>query len=419
MNEFIALVVLLFFSGVFSGSEAALVALTQGRVEGLLKEGRGGAQALSKLKSDPSQMLITILIGNNLVNIAASALATVIATEWFGRLGPGIAVGVLTIVILIFGEITPKSLATRYAERISLFIAPPMLGFMRLIYPLVWIFGQFTTWVHQTTVAQRDPTVTESEIIGMVGYGEAEGTIDSEERRMIERVFEFNDLEAADVMTPRSQIFALNSSASVGKVLREATRSGYTRIPLFEIEPDKIYKVVYLRDILEAYADGHTKMGLSKIAHTPLFVPENQSIVELFAILRGEKRRLAVVLDEFGVAQGIVTLEDVLEELVGEIYDEDEKQRAYKLIDEDTIEVDGTIELRVVEDYFDTELPGKPTDTVSRWVLNHVERIPQEDEQFTINDLVVTVAKASHHRIRQIVLHRPPVKRSSPRKAVH
>ena len=118
MNEFIALVVLLFFSGVFSGSEAALVALTQGRVEGLLKEGRGGAQALSKLKSDPSQMLITILIGNNLVNIAASALATVIATEWFGRLGPGIAVGVLTIVILIFGEITPKSLATRYAERI-------------------------------------------------------------------------------------------------------------------------------------------------------------------------------------------------------------------------------------------------------------------------------------------------------------
>ena len=419
MNEFIALVVLLFFSGVFSGSEAALVALTQGRVEGLLKEGRGGAQALSKLKSDPSQMLITILIGNNLVNIAASALATVIATEWFGRLGPGIAVGVLTIVILIFGEITPKSLATRYAERISLFIAPPMLGFMRLIYPLVWIFGQFTTWVHQTTVAQRDPTVTESEIIGMVGYGEAEGTIDSEERRMIERVFEFNDLEAADVMTPRSQIFALNSSASVGKVLREATRSGYTRIPLFEIEPDKIYKVVYLRDILEAYADGHTKMGLSKIAHTPLFVPENQSIVELFAILRGEKRRLAVVLDEFGVAQGIVTLEDVLEELVGEIYDEDEKQRAYKLIDEDTIEVDGTIELRVVEDYFDTELPGKPTDTVSRWVLNHVERIPQEDEQFTINDLVVTVAKASHHRIRQIVLHRPPVKRSGTRKAVH
>lgn len=419
MNEFIALVVLLFFSGVFAGSETALVALTQGRVEGLLKEGRHGAQALFKLKRDPSRMLITILIGNNLVNIAASALATVIATEWFGRLGPGIAVGVLTIVILIFGEITPKSLATRYAERISLFIAPPMLGFMRLIYPLVWIFGLYTTWIHQTTRVQRDPMVTESEIIGMLGHGEAEGTIDSEERRMIERVFEFNNLEVADVMTPHSQTFALQSSGSVGDVLREAKRSGFSRIPLFEAQPDKIHKVVYLRDILEACADGDTKIALSEIAHTPLFVPENQPIAELFAILRGEKRRLAVVVDEFGVAQGIVTLEDVLEELVGEIYDEDEKNNAYKVIAEDTIEVDGTVELRVAEDYFNTELSGKPTDTVSRWVLNYTERIPKEDEQFTINNLVVTVAKASHHRIRKIVLQRPAEKRSGNGNSIH
>ncbi|MEN8803169.1 MAG: DUF21 domain-containing protein, partial [Thiogranum sp.] len=149
MTDIISLLFLLFFSGVFSGSETALISLSLARVEGLVKERRNGARTLYRLKKNPSRMLTTILIGNNLVNIAASVMATVIATRWFGSSGPGIAVGTLTILILVFGEITPKSLATRHAERISLFIAPPMLAFMRLIYPLVWMFDRFTAWVHR------------------------------------------------------------------------------------------------------------------------------------------------------------------------------------------------------------------------------------------------------------------------------
>ena len=170
MIDILLLILLLIFSGLFSGSETALVDLSIGRVEGLVKEGRKGSGALLELKQDPSRMLTAILIGNNIVNISASVLATVVATGYFGNAGPGIAVGALTVFILIFGEITPKSLATRYAERISLFIAPPLLLFLRLIYPLVWIFSMFTQWIHKISGSGQDPIITEMELISMLGH---------------------------------------------------------------------------------------------------------------------------------------------------------------------------------------------------------------------------------------------------------
>ena len=231
--EIISLLLLLILSGVFSGSETALVDLSIGRVEGLLKEGRPGSKALYELKKDPSRMLTAILIGNNIVNITASVLATVIATKYFGDAGPGIAVGALTIFILIFGEITPKSLATRYAERISLFIAPQLLLFLRIIYPLVWIFGKFTYWVHRLTGSSKDPTVTELELISMLGHGEQEGTIEATEREIIERVFEFNDLKVRDVMTPHNDVFSLDEELTVVAALPKVAEQTYSRIPLY------------------------------------------------------------------------------------------------------------------------------------------------------------------------------------------
>lgn len=408
MNEFFALLVLLFLSGLFSGSETALVALSMGRVDSLLKEGRGGAKALYELKRDPSRMLITILIGNNLVNIAASALATVLATEWFGSFGPGIAVGILTIIILIFGEITPKSLATRYSERISLTIAPLMYALMRLMYPLVWLFGKFTTWIHQKTSVQGDPTVTDSELINMAIYGEAEGTIDSGERQMIERVFLFHDLEARDVMTPRSQVYALDASLTVADVLPEAKRGRFSRIPIYGDREDDFHRMVYLRDILVAGAEGKKDIPLTDLAQDPLFVPENRPIDELFADLRMNKRRLAVVVDEFGAVQGVLTLEDVLEELVGEIYDEGDKPQGIRELKKFQLAVDGMVELRLVEEYLPVKLSGKPTDSVSLWVLSHAQHIPNIEESFNIDGLTVTVAKATRQRIRQVIISYTP-----------
>jgi magnesium and cobalt exporter, CNNM family len=411
MNEILFLLILLILSGVFSGSETALVALSLGRVEGLAKEGRNGAQALLRLKKDPTRMLITILIGNNLVNIASASLATVVATRWFGQLGPGLAVGVLTILILIFGEITPKSLATRYAERISLFIARPLLGFMRLIFPLVWVFQHFTDWVHQHAGTTSDPMVTELELINMAGHGAREGTIEQEERELIERVFSFTELTVRDVMTPHDQIFTLDGALTVADALPEVMRGPYSRILIFEKqqdEQDEVVKVLHLRDLLDMVVKGNMDALLSDISHDVEFVPQYQKINEVFATLRRRRQHLAVVVDEFGVLRGIVTLEDLIEELFGEIYDEsDTAPQAIRKVSENEANVEGSMELRAVMEFFDMETSGKPTDTVNFWILDHVKRIPTAGESFTIDGLAVRVEEASRRRIKRVVLSRP------------
>ena len=408
MMEMVSLLVLLVFSGIFSGSETALVTLSMARVEALVKEGRAGAKALYQLKQDPSRMLTTILIGNNLVNIAASALATVIATREFGSAGPGIAVGVLTLFVLVFGEITPKSLATRYSERTSLFIAYPLLVFMRLIYPLVWFFGHFTHWVYRLTGGTSDPTVTESELIGMLGYGVQEGAIQQSEKKIIERVFAFNDLKVRDVMTPKGKIFSLDKTLTVAKALPLVLQERYSRIPLFEGQKDNFSKVLYMRDLLRASADGQMEQRLGDIAHDPLFVSQYQAIDDLFATLRRRNQLFAIVVDEHGDVRGIATLEDLLEELVGEIYDEsDIRPREVDTVSGNEIVVAGSTELRVVEEFFGLELPGKPTDTVSLWILNHTEYIPRENEAFTIDNLEVNIVKASDRSIDQVNIRHP------------
>ena len=376
-----------------------------GRAEALRKEGKRGAKALFHLKSDPSRMLITILIGNNVVNIAASAMATVIATEHFGSSGPGIAVGVLTILILIFGEITPKSMATRYSERISLYTAPIMLLIMQVLIPFVWLFSLFTTLIQKRAGVEEEPTVTESELISMAEFGEEEGTIESEEREMIQRVFNFNDLTAEDVMTPRHKVFRLDGRRILREALPELLDEPYSRIPLFSNEPDEIERVLYMRNVLRAVADDDLDKSLLDIADDPLFTPSNQPLDELTNILRTEKRHLAVVVNEHGALSGIVTMEDMLEELVGEIYDEsDEKPDEIVELRHGRILVDGATELRNVESFFDIELPRKSTDTVSRWILDHTERIPEVEERFELDGLEVLVQGASTSRINQVIL---------------
>ena len=419
MNEFAILLVLLVLSGMFSGSETALVALSLARVEALVKEGRRGAAALYQLKKDPSRMLTTILIGNNLVNIGASALATVIATREFGRAGPGIAVGLLTLFILVFGEISPKSLATRYPERISLFFAMPLLIFMRLIFPLVWLFGHFTAWLHHLSGGKWDPTVTESELIGMLGYGVREGEIEHGEQEIIERVFGFNDLKVRDVMTPKGKIFSLDAGQTVADALLQASQGSFSRIPLYDKQKDNFTKVLYLRDLLKASANGQLDVRLDKIAHDPIFVSQYQDIDDLFSLFRRRNRHFSIVVDEYGEVRGVATLEDLLEELVGEIYDEsDIAPHAMNNISGNEIIVEGSAELRLVEEFFDIDIPGKPTDTISLWILSHAEYIPAVDEVFTIDELEVRIVDASSRRIHKVKIRRPRVSRDTGDKSV-
>jgi putative hemolysin len=415
MSDLIILLVLLLLSGLFSGSETALTALSMARVEGLVKDGRRGAQALFRLKSNPTSMLITLLIGNNVVNIGASAMATVIAVQRLGHVGPGVAVGVLTLVILLFGEVTPKTLAIRYSERISLSIAPLMLGLRWLAFPLVWLLERFIALVQRYTHVDSDPTVTSSELISLVLRGEREGTIERDARLLIERIFEFGNLQVSDVMTHRQHIFALEANRTIRDALPEILEESYSRVPLFEKHPDEIRSLVYLRDILKAVAGNQWDVPLHTLAQEPLFVSNRQPLDELFATLRRSKQHLAIIVDEYGAVQGLVTLEDLLEELVGEIYDEtDIAPQELQVLNDKLIAVSGTTELRVIEQFFNCALPGKPTDTVSFWILDHVERIPETGETLVLDSLQVTVSKATHSRIQQVLLERLPDPQAKP-----
>lgn len=411
MFEIVSLLLLLFLSGFFSGSETALTAISLARVEGLVKDGKKGARALLTLKNTSNRMLITLLIGNNLVNISASALATVIATERLGALGPGIAVGVLTIVILIFGEITPKSLAIRYSTSVSLAIAPIILLAMHVLLPVVVAFEWITNHIYKLTGKKRDSSVTESEVISLLQRGTREGVIEEKEFDMLERIFSFNDKILSDVLTPHHRVFSLDSNLTIREALPQIIEHGFTRVPIYQKQPDDISYVVHLFSIVAEIQKGHMDMRLMDLAYEALFAPKNQPIDELFGRLRKTKKHLAIVVDEFGQVEGIVTMEDLLEEIVGEIDDEVDsaiaRQKHVQELKDGVLQVCGDVELQVINDFFDIELNGADNNSVNQWILEKIERIPSVNEHLFIDGLEVTIEQATRRSIEKINLRIP------------
>jgi len=411
MNDILILFSLLLLSGVFSGSETALTAISLARAEALETEGRGGSKALLYLKKNSTSMLIALLIGNNLVNIGASAFATVVATQHLGALGPGVAVGVLTFLILVFGEITPKSLAIRHSVKASLLVAPLVLLLMRVLFPLVWLFERLINFVYKMTDIKEGPSVTESELVGLLARGTQEGTFEKNEVKIIERVFAFNDLVVADVMTGRHKIFALTEEMSIKDALAKIVEVGFSRVPIYHGSIENITRVVHWHDIAAAISNNQIEKPLKEFGIDPIFVPINQPIDHLFADLQRQKRHLAIVVDEHGVLRGLVTMENLLEELVGEIYDESDKKRSSGVgltTKEDGIEVDGGVELGVIKRYFKTDLRGKNSDSVSRWIVNDIERIPEANEHFEIDGLSIEIKQASGRRIHKVKILNSP-----------
>nr|CAX83937.1 conserved uncharacterized protein [uncultured bacterium] len=406
-TDLFILLILLALSALFSGAETAMITLSQARTEALLAEGRSGAQALSRLKGNTNRMLIALLIGNNLVNIAASSITTVLASRQFGNMGTGVAVGGLTLLILLFGEITPKTFATRHAVAISLATAPFLLFFTHLVYPLILILERFTIWMQGLSPPTSDPVVTESELITMARHGAEEGSIEQDEHQMIQRIFAFDDLRAENIMVPRHLIFSLEASLTIRQALPQLLAHPHSRFPLHTGKPDAIIRVVFLRDILAEIANGNWEKTLDQTGHDPLFVPLNYPLNDLFDLLRSRKKGTVIVVDAFGQLQGLVTLEDILEELVGEIYDEmDPPPASLNEIEPGILLVEGTVELRPVEEFFNLPLSGRPSDTVSMWILHHVQRIPAATETFVIDGLSVTIVRATRRRIMQVRIAR-------------
>ncbi|MCP5249378.1 MAG: HlyC/CorC family transporter [Candidatus Accumulibacter sp.] len=410
MFEAFLLFIMLLLSAFFSGSETALTSLSRARTESLLEERRWGAKTLHRMKSNLNRTLVIILIGNNLVNTGTATLATVVATEHFGHLGPGLAVGAITLLLLVFGEITPKTYASRYAIVVALFAAAPLEILGKLLFPLVWALEKFIRWMHSLTTPPKDPTVTETELIALAAHGTQEGSIDAGEHQMIRRIFDFSTLRASDIMVHRHQIFSLDGNRRIGDALDEIISGTHYRIPLHSGNPEEINHVITLQTVLSEVAQGHLDKTLSEAGSEPLFVPPNQPVDSLLDVLKADKERLMVVVNEFGGLLGIFTLEDILEELVGDIYDDKEapieSPALRKSPDGQELVVDGTTELRVLEAYFGQELDGKPYDSANLWIISHLERIPAAGESIVIDGLQVKIERASRRRIHEVRISR-------------
>jgi len=321
------LAVLIILSAIFSGSETAIFSLTDARILALKKSKTRGARTLAKLRKTPQRLLIAILIGNNVANISASAIATYIITRSFGSLGIGIATGILTFLILVFGEIIPKSFAYTKAVKISLIMAYPLYIFSIILSPLI-IFLEYITNITIKILGRKpDKRVTAAEIQSMIMLGAKEGILKENEEQMLKGIFKLKETEVKKIMTPRSKVVGVEKNVMIGDVISKAVRSGYSRFPIYNRSIDGIVGVVHIKELLSHAQKQWISDPIKKVMSRPIFVYESKDIYSLLSDLRKLNKHMAIVLTKNKKVSGIVTIEDILEEIVGEIYDEADVRR--------------------------------------------------------------------------------------------
>ncbi|MGQ9511090.1 MAG: hemolysin family protein [Thermaceae bacterium] len=401
---------LLLLSAFFSASETAFTTLYPWKVRELA-ESRG--RPFDLLSRDIARFLTTILVGNNLVNIAATALVTELATQAFGSRGVGYATGVMTFLILFFGEITPKSIAVHHAERIARFSAWPLYALSILLYPV----GRFFSWVsvhllRLFRLEPRDtPTVSEEELKLILAGAEASGTIAEEEEEMIHSILELEATPVKDLMLPRVEMVAIEASATLEEFLNLVREHRYSRVPVYQGSIDHIVGIAYARDLLDFYCEEDLKTRtVASLAHPPYFVPENMDAWDLLRELRRRKVHMAIVVDEFGGTAGLVTLEDVIEEIVGEIYDEtdeDEEAPVRRLMD-GSLSVQAQLPIDEVGEVLGVEFPEGEYDTLSGFLYSEFGRIPTVGESITWEGLRFVVERADQRRVERVRIERIP-----------
>jgi len=397
--EMVILSVLIGLSGFFSGLEVALVGVRKSKVIQLLNEGKKGSKALHKLKTNPSWMMSSVNLGNNLVNVGASALATSVAIRLFGNDGLGIAVGVMTFLILVFGEITPKTYCNANSTKIALRYAPVLLAFSYVFYPIVKFFEVITKGVVKITGSSyTPPPITEKDIMGVIDQGLEEKALEKEERELVHGALKFDDTVIRSVMTPRTKMFTLNSKMLLFEALPQINQMGHSRIPIFGNTQDDIVGFIHVRDVLKELEKDNEAVSLEQIARKPVFASQEKMVSSLLKEMKGRKTHMAIVVDEHGGVEGLVTLEDLLEEIVGEIEDETDltRETGYQRIDQDTIITNGDIEIDIVNDIFKTKIPdGDDYASLNGLLHERLQDIPQEGDKVELEELRIIVEKVS------------------------
>lgn len=408
---YVLLVVLIAMSAFFSSTETAFSSISKIRLKRYEEQGDPRAKTASFIADHFDDALSAILIGNNIVNIASASIGTVLFTDMVGpELGPGVSTLVMTVVVLIFGEILPKTFAKENPDRMALRAARILAFLMKVLKPLVWFFVLLKTAMMKCVGSHNDlPSVTEEELKYIIEEIEDEGVLEQHESELIQSALDFNDITVSEILTPRVDVIGVNRTATIEEVKDLFLTERFSRMPVYDKTIDNIVGVVSSKDFFSAYIrDNH--FSLEDITQDIMFVPPKKLIGELLKDFQHSKDQMAVVIDQYGGTLGIITLEDILEELVGEIWDEDEEAESeYTQIGDGVYQASGDARLDDLLEEIAPEihLEDDHAMTVSGWILDRTERLPEEGEVFQLDGLTVTVLEVQEQRILRVKLEVP------------
>ncbi len=408
----VAILILILLSAFFSSAETALTTVNKHRLRALAEEGNRNAQRVLKLIENPAKMLSAILIGNNIVNISASALATTLTTNVFGSKFVGVSTGILTLVILLFGEITPKSLATLYNEKIALTYIHVVAPLVTLLTPVIWLVDKLSGIIFFVLRVDRDAAnnqMTEGELRTIVDVSVEDGVIEKEEKSMINNVVDFGDSKAKDVMVPRADMALVSVDATFDEVFEIFNEEHYSRLPVYDDNKDTVIGIVYLKDLFFFQNQNDNKkmtFSIRNIMREPFFVYEYQKTSSIMAEMRNRFVSLAIVLDEYATAVGLITIEDLIEEIVGEIRDEfdmDELKMITKISD-NHYEIDAAMKLSDLEDSIGIELESENYDSLGGYVIELLDHLPNVGETVKKDGMTFQVVSMEKNRIDRIAV---------------
>jgi len=405
--ELAIIVFCLLFSSFFSASETAFLSVNRNRLKAMGEKGNKKALLALALSDDYDRLISTILIGNNIVNIALSSAGTMLFVKLMGSKGATVSTAVITVLVLLFGEITPKSIAKDYPERFATFSAPLLKALLVLFTPLNFIFLKWKQLIGKMFGPSENKTLTQEELLLLVDEVEKEGTIDNSEGTLLKNVIEFTDSKADEILTHRTDIEAVEVGTDNSAVAELFQSTGHSRLPVYSGSLDNIVGIVHQKDLYSAA--GLTEVPIEKLMKPPVFVVRTEKISNILKLLQRQKSHICIVVDEYGGTYGLLTMEDILEELVGEIWDEhDVVSEDIKLEEDGSFTVAGLTSLDDLREYFELEIESESV-SAGGWVMEMLSRVPEPGDSFEFENLNITVSATDGHRVSElkIVRHIP------------
>ena len=397
LGKLIAMVICLILSAYFSATETSFSSLSKTRLKVLADDGDKKAERALKLAENYDKLIFTILIGNNIVNIAMASIGTLLFIGIYGDVGATISTVVVTVVVLFFGEITPKSIAKDMPEKFAMFSAPFIRVWIWVLTPVNFLLSQWKKLVSRFFKTDDESKISHEELLLFMEDAEQDGGIDENEGELLRNALEFRDLTAAEILTHRIEIEAVDITDSHEDIAKVFTQSGFSRLLVYRDTIDQVVGVLHQKDF---YVNGKmTERPIAEIMTAPLFVYQHTKIRDILETLQLKKSHIAIVVDDFGGTLGIVTMEDILEELVGEIWDEpDEVEEDFEKLGEDLYRVDCSVSLEDFCEFFDVKLESDSV-SVGGWIMEYLNHIPVRDEKITVENLEITVSEVNAHRV--------------------